>query len=152
MTSSTERDSCVFCGIVAGSVQASSVYEDDRVLAFMDIQPATTGHLLVVPKGHAACLEELDEDLGAHIFRVAHRLAGGLRLSGVPCGGVNFFLADGEVASQEVFHLHLHVLPRTVDDGFKIEAKWRRPDRAELDRTAALIRDGLTSTQRIGRS
>ena len=67
----------------------------------------------------------------------------GLRRSGLPCQGVNLFLADGEAAFQEVFHVHLHVLPRNRGDGFRIHAKWRTPSRAELDSVAAQVRDGL---------
>jgi len=77
---------------------------------------------------------------------VAQRMAAALRRSGLPCDGVNLFLADGEAAFQEVFHVHLHVIPRIPGDGFRIRAKWRRPARAELDLVAARVRDGLART------
>ena len=67
-------------------------------------------------------------------------MAAALRRSGVPCQGVNLFLADGEAAFQEVFHVHLHVLPRNPGDGFRIHAKWRTPSRAELDSVATRVR------------
>jgi histidine triad (HIT) family protein len=137
-------DECVFCAVVAGSLESSRVYEDDQVLAFLDIQPVTRGHLLVIPKSHAPYLADLDEDLGAAMFRVAHRLAAALRASGLPCDGVNLFLADGEVAFQEVFHVHLHVFPRTPGDGFRLDANWQSPPRSELDESAAQVRSGLT--------
>jgi diadenosine tetraphosphate (Ap4A) HIT family hydrolase len=136
-------EGCVFCGVVAGKVESSRVYEDDQVLAFMDIQPATRGHVLVIPKVHASYLADLDEQLGAAMFRVAHRLAGALRGSGLPCDGVNMFLADGEAAFQEVPHVHLHVFPRTAGDGFRLEADWHVRPRSELDEAAAQIRAGL---------
>ena len=66
-----------------------------------------------------------------------------LRRSGLPCAGVNLFLADGEAAFQAVFHVHLHVLPRTPGDGFRIKAAWRRPGRGELDLAAAKVRQGM---------
>lgn len=135
--------SCVFCEIVAGQAAASRVYEDHEVLAFMDINPVTTGHLLVIPKTHAPYLADLDEELGAAMFRAGHRLAGALRKSGLPCEGVNMFLADGEAAFQEVFHVHLHVFPRTPGDGFRIDANWSRRQRPELDEAAARVSDGL---------
>jgi histidine triad (HIT) family protein len=128
MTSSAEMP-CVFCEIIAGRAESSLVYEDEYVIAFMDIRPLTQGHVLVVPRSHADCLEVLDEDLGACLFRAGHRLTRALRRSGLPCEGVNLFLADGEAAFQEAFHVHLHVLPRTAGDGFRIEAAWRRPGR-----------------------
>jgi len=134
---------CVFCEIVAGRTESSVAYEDGHVIAFMDIQPVTQGHVLVVPRAHVDGLEALDEDLGAHLFRVGHRLARALRRSGLPCAGVNMFLADGEAAFQEVFHVHLHVFPRTPGDGFRIEAAWCQRDRGELDVTAEKVRRGM---------
>ena len=144
MTTSAETP-CVFCEIVAGRAESSLVYEDEHVIAFMDIRPLTPGHLLVVPRSHADYLEDLDEDLGAGLFRAGHRLARALRRSGLPCDGVNLFLADGEAAFQEVFHVHLHILPRTPGDGFRIKAAWRRPGREELDLAAAKVRQGIRS-------
>lgn len=137
-------DECVFCEVIAGTLASSRVYEDEHLLALMDIQPATRGHLLVIPKAHTPYLADLDEVIGMDMFRVAQRLAGALRASGLPCEGVNLFLADGEAAFQEVFHVHLHVIPRTVDDGFRIEADWQVRPRAELDEAAARVRVGLT--------
>jgi diadenosine tetraphosphate (Ap4A) HIT family hydrolase len=145
MAAAADEDPCVFCEIVAGRMPSSRVYEDEHVVAFMDIQPVTKGHLLVVPRAHTDFVEALDEDLGARIFRVAHRLARALRRSDLPCEGVNMFLADGEAASQEVFHVHLHVFPRTAGDGFRIDADWRVRDRDELDATAERIRRGVSA-------
>ena len=136
-------EECVFCQVVDGTVESSRVYEDDEILAFMDIQPVTDGHLLIVPKRHAPHLADLDEQLGMSMFRTAQRLAAALRTSGLPCDGVNLFLADGEAAFQEVFHVHLHVFPRATGDGFRIDADWRERPRAELDDAAECIRGGM---------
>ena len=135
---------CVFCDIVAGREPASMVHSDETVLAFLDIQPLTTGHLLVIPRAHAPYLADLDPAVGAHMFGVAQRMAAALRRSGLRCQGVNLFLADGEAAFQEVFHVHLHVIPRNPGDGFRIRAKWRRPARGELDSVAEQVRAGGT--------
>ncbi|KGM08738.1 HIT family protein [Cellulomonas bogoriensis] len=107
-------DDCVFCGVVTGTLESSRVYEDEDVLSFMEIQPVTNRHLLVIPKRYALYLANLDEQPGVSLFRVGQRLAAALRSSGLPCEGVNLFLADGEAAFQEVFHVHLHVFPRTA--------------------------------------
>lgn len=136
---------CVFCAIVRGRAEASTVYEDDAVVAFMDLRLVTPGHLLVVPKAHAVGLEDLDEALGAQVWAAAHRLARALRRSPLRCEGVNLFLADGEAAFQEVFHVHLHVLPRFAGDGFRIHADWRVRERSELDGTADAVRTGLSA-------
>lgn len=146
MVEAMSADDCVFCRVVAGTVESSRVYEDDEVLAFMDIQPVTVGHLLVIPKRHAPSLADLDEQLGMSMFRVGQRLAAALQNSGLPCEGVNLFLADGEVAFQEVFHVHLHVFPRTPGDGFRIDADWHHPPRAELDDAAEHIRSGMAAS------
>ena len=132
---------CVFCAIVAGRERGSFAYEDETVVALMDIAPVNPGHLMVVPRRHAAALADVDEETGAHVFAVAMRMAAALRTSGVRCEGVNLFLADGEAAFQDVFHVHLHVLPRWKGDSFRIDADWSaRPPRGELDSVAASIR------------
>jgi histidine triad (HIT) family protein len=143
MGSFARDPACTFCDIVSGRVRASRVYEDAQVLSFMDIHPAAPGDLLVIPKAHAAALEDIDQTLTAHLFQVVHLLARGLRRSGLPCEGVNVFLADGEAADQTVFHLHVHVFPRTTDDRFRLEVRWLERSRADLDDDAARVRTGL---------
>lgn len=147
---SSHHSTCIFCEIVKGNAPASLVYQDEIASAFMDIQPVNPGHVLVVPNRHATNLSELPPESGGHLFRVAQRVAAAVRRSGVRCEGINFFLADGEAAGQEVFHVHLHVLPRYPGDGFGFvfgPHYLNRPDRATLDKTAGLIRPGLTETQ-----
>ena len=137
---------CVFCDILAGESPASVVFKDDLCWAFMDIRPINSGHVLVIPTCHAASLAELDEASGAHMFNVARRMAQALRDSGLECEGVNLFLADGAVAGQEVFHVHLHVLPRYAGDGFGVRfgpGYGHRPTRAALDVAADKIRGAL---------
>ncbi len=103
----------------------------------------TPGHLLVIPKTPARSLAELDPELGGKLFRVGQRLAAALRASEVNCDGVNFFLADGVTAGQEVFHVHLHVIPRTPGDGFGLRGRPTTPPRADLDYLATSIRGAL---------
>jgi histidine triad (HIT) family protein len=114
---------CIFCRIVAGEAEASLVYRDEAVTAFMDAHPVAEGHLLVVPNRHASGLADLDEADAGRMIAAARRLAEALRRSGLPCEGVNLLLADGVAAGQSVFHCHLHVIPRTSRDGFG----FRRP-------------------------
>jgi histidine triad (HIT) family protein len=141
---------CIFCRILAGELPGSFVYRDDRVAAFMDVQPVNRGHVLVIPVQHAAYLADIDGGTAADIMRLGQRVAAGIRASDVECEGVNLFLADGEAAMQEVFHVHLHVFPRFAGDGFGLkfapEYYTRRPDRAELDSTAASIRATVANT------
>jgi diadenosine tetraphosphate (Ap4A) HIT family hydrolase len=110
----------LFTEILNGSRPASLVYRDETVAAFMDIRPINAGHVLVVPIQPVECLSDLDEETAAHLFRVGHRISKAIRRTDIKCEGMNFFLADGEVAGQEVFHVHLHVFPRFSKDGFGI--------------------------------
>lgn len=134
---------CVFCKIVRRELPASVLAEDERSLAFLDIRPINPGHFLVVPKDHAARLADLPPGAGGRLFEMARDLVAGLYRSGVKCEGVNFHLADGEVAGQEIFHVHLHVYPRYAGDGVGLRMGPRygtMPKREELDRLAASIR------------
>lgn len=146
MESDLTLDECVFCKIVKGIVPESVVYDDEKVLAFMDIQPVNPGHVLVIPKVHASGLSNLDEETGAHMFKVGMRVANAVKGSGVKCDGVNLLLSDGRAAFQEILHVHLHVIPRFEGDGLHIGfgRMYRlKPERNELDRIAAKIRDAL---------
>jgi histidine triad (HIT) family protein len=151
MSAEAGPEPCVFCEIVAGSAPASIVHEDDRCLAIMTIEPVNPGHLLILPKAHAPYLADLDEATGGHLFAVAMRMAAAIRASGLRCEGINLFLADGEAAFQEIFHLHLHVFPRFRGDSFGIIADWSvHPSREELDANAALIRRAYTPGTALG--
>lgn len=134
---------CIFCAIVARTAESSIVYEDGDVIAFMDVRPVTSGHLLVVPKRHASGLADLDPEDGGKVFAVGQRIATALRAGALPVDGVNLFLADGIAAGQEVFHVHLHVIPRTRGDGFGLRAVPRSPSRFILDQTADIVRGAL---------
>lgn len=112
-------EGCIFCGIVAREIPSTRVDEDERTVAFMDINPATRGHALVVPRTHARDLHEIDpEDLAA-CARMAQRIAARVpeRLG---AGGVNLLNACGALAWQTVFHFHIHVIPRYEGDPLKL--------------------------------
>lgn len=133
-------EACIFCSIVAGAAPASLAHESDRVLAFMDINPVTVGHLLVIPKAHHADLADVDPADAAEMMVVAQQLNVAVRASELAPAGVNLFYADGEEAGQEVFHAHLHMIPRYEGDGFGLTIRRDpAPSRAELDRLAGLI-------------
>ncbi len=133
---------CTLCKLVAGELERSLVYVDERVVALMDIQPVVRGHLLVVSRRHAPYLADLDPDDGAAMFEVGRHAAAALRASGLRCEGVNLFLADGEAAGQEIFHVHLHVIPRYDGDGFglRFPPDYSIRPREELDAAAEAIR------------
>lgn len=126
-------DDCIFCKIVAGDLPATIVDEDERTLAFMDINPATRGHALVIPRAHATDLHEIGtEDLQA-VAVAAQRLAGRAR-ERLGADGVNLINSCGSAAWQTVFHFHVHVVPRYVGD--PLELPWV-PAPGDMDEIAA---------------
>ncbi len=139
-------DSCVFCKILRGNAEGSFVYEDEACVALMDIQPVNPGHILVIPRVHVSYLSDLAENAGAKMFTTGMRMAEALRKSGVKCEAVNFFLADREAAGQEIFHVHLHILPRFKGDGFGLKFGphySEKPSRASLDEVASRIKASI---------
>ena len=132
---------CLFCLLASHQAEVSVVHEDERTVTFMDIQPVVRGHLLIVPRRHAAYLADLDVEDGAQLFRVGQLAAAALRASELRCEGVNFFLADGEAAGQEVFHVHLHVFPRHAGDGFglRFSPNYSVRPRIELEQAARAL-------------
>jgi histidine triad (HIT) family protein len=131
---------CLFCGIVAGDVPAQIVDSDDHTVAFMDINPATRGHTLVVPRAHVADLLEIgDEDLD-RTMRAARRLARRIDSTLAP-DGFNILNSCGPAAWQTVFHFHVHVIPRYHDDPLKLPWIPRGADADEIAATAELIRE-----------
>lgn len=133
---------CVFCSIRNGQVPAVVVAEDERALAIMDINPVNDGHVLVIPRVHAATLFEIaEEDLVAAI-RLARRVATGIR-KGLAPDGLNLIQNNGTAAFQSVPHFHLHLIPRWMDDGkgFTWELIPGSPTR--ICQTAAAIRAAL---------
>ena len=135
-------DQCVFCEIVRGTSPASLVHQDDTVIAFMDVQPITHGHMLVVPREHAELMADLNETAAMRTFRVARQLAAAARAK-LGAAGVNIFVMDGEAAFQDVPHFHVHVIPRYPKDGFGFTFPPnydQPPGRAQLDAIAAALR------------
>jgi histidine triad (HIT) family protein len=114
-------DGCLFCKIAAGELPATRVHEDDRVIAIMDIFPATRGHVLVIPREHARDVHEVSSDDLAAAAAAAKRLAG-LAVSALGADGVTIMQSNGAAAWQTVFHYHVHVIPRY--DGDPLVLPW----------------------------
>lgn len=132
---------CIFCEIIGGAAEVSVCYEDSSTLAFMDIQPVNLGHTLVVPRAHYESLLDLPPDLGMHLFEVATELGPAIRkVSGAD--GMNIVVNSGAAAGQDVFHYHVHLIPRREGDGFDIPLPFdgsAMPDRTQLDACAARV-------------
>jgi histidine triad (HIT) family protein len=132
-------EDCIFCKIVAGEIPAQRVDEDEHTIAFMDLNPWTRGHALVIPRAHSRNLYEVgDEDL-AHTARAAKRLAVRMR-DRLGCDGVNLINSCEPAAWQTVFHLHLHVIPRYDDDPLQLPTHPREADPDDLVQVAEELR------------
>jgi histidine triad (HIT) family protein len=129
---------CLFCKIVAGEIPSTRVDEDERTVAFMDINPATRGHLLVVPRTHSTDLLEVGaEDLAA-CARMAQRMAARVR-DRLGADGVNLLNSCGRAAWQTVFHFHVHVIPRYAGDPLRLPWVPAPGDRAEIAAAAEAL-------------
>jgi histidine triad (HIT) family protein len=128
---------CIFCKIVAGEIPSHEIDQDDKTLAFMDINPWTRGHALVIPKEHSRNIYDVDpEDLAA-VHLAAQRVAQRMR-DRLNCEGINTLQSSEPVAMQTVFHTHVHVIPRYSDDGLRLPA---HPQPAEHEELAALAEE-----------
>lgn len=132
---------CIFCRIVRGEAPRHSVYEDERTVAFMDVAPASEGHVLVIPRFHGATIFDVDAEDAAAVARGAKRVAHALREVLAP-PGLMVGQLNGEAAGQTVFHYHVHLIPRREGEGLRIHGRGpARPERlAEL---AARLRAAL---------
>ncbi len=134
-------ESCIFCRIIGGMETVSIVYEDDRVIAFMDIQPVTPGHTLVVSRDHYPTLFDLPDDLANHCLAVAKRLAPGIRKA-AGAEALNVFSANGRAGGQDVEHFHFHLIPVRQKSDFPLHlplADAPIPSRSALDVMAVRI-------------
>ena len=132
---------CLFCGIVAGDVPAQIVDSDEDTVAFMDINPATRGHALVIPRRHTRNLYEVEDEDLEHAAVAAKRLALRMR-DALGCDGVNLLNCCEPAAWQTVFHTHIHVIPRYDDDPLQLPVRPRQADQDELAAVAAELREG----------
>lgn len=135
-------EKCTFCKIIDKEFQSSIVYEDDIAIAFMDIQPVNEGHVLIVPKKHYITLDDCDEETAKHLMAVTKRLNNSVSKA-VKCEGILNLIANGKEAGQEIFHLHIHIIPRYKNDGFGLkfaDEYFRKKERKVLDETAEKIK------------
>jgi histidine triad (HIT) family protein len=130
---------CLFCKLVAGEIPSLKIDEDDKTIAFMDINPWTRGHALVIPKEHSRNIYDVEPDDLAAVHITAQRLAKRMR-DRLGCDGVNTLQSSEPVAMQTIFHTHVHVIPRYSDDGLRLPAHPQPADQEELARLAEELR------------
>ena len=123
---------CVFCEIIAGNIPSAKVYEDDRVLAILDISQATKGHTLVIPKKHYETILDMPQDEFSDLMRTVHSLADKI-VSRLNASGCNILINTGEAAGQTVKHAHVHIIPRySQDDDIGIQFTEHKLDLNEV--------------------
>ncbi|WP_062352234.1 HIT family protein [Bacillus kwashiorkori] len=124
---------CIFCKIINGEIPSAKVYEDENVLAFLDISQVTKGHTLVIPKVHQENVYELTPDVARNVFAAVPKIANGLKAAYHPVG-MNILNNNGEYAGQSVFHFHIHLIPRYgKGDGFGAVWKTHTSDYTQDD-------------------
>lgn len=126
------KDDCIFCKIVNGEIPSKSIYEDEDFRVILDLQPATKGHALILPKEHADNLYQLSDDVAAKVMVLAKKLAIGMTEK-LGCDGFNLVQNNGETAGQTVMHFHLHLIPRYQQDGQNINWTPGRMSAEELE-------------------
>jgi histidine triad (HIT) family protein len=142
MTHSNHDENCVFCKIINQEIPAVKVYEDDSVLAFLDIRPVNKGHTLVIPKDHFENIYSVPAELWCRVMLVAQKIAIGIK-NAVSADGINIIMNNESAAGQLVFHAHVHVIPRENEDGLVHWPHKSYIDEVETKNIADKIRDVL---------
>ncbi len=133
-----KKDDCIFCKIASGEIPSTTIYEDDYNKVFFDINPASKGHCLIVPKEHYDNIYDLDEEAAGRLFGLATKVANGLKKE-LDLEGLNILQNNGEIAGQTVYHIHLHLIPRYAGDTVNIGLKPGEADVEELKTLADKI-------------
>ena len=136
------KDDCIFCKIAAGQIPSSTIYEDSHFRVFLDINPATKGHCLIVPKEHFENIYDLDAETAGKAFVLATLISRALK-NVLGCDGLNVVQNNGPAAGQSVFHFHMHLIPRYKDDGLSLLVEQEPGDMEEIQRIRQLLKDEL---------
>ena len=138
----TSDPDCIFCKIIAGEIPCFKLFEDDETLAFMDINPASDGHALVIPREHARDVHAISDHSIAATVKTAKRIAAAIEKALQP-EGLNLLQCNGPAAAQSVFHFHMHVLPRSSGDELKLNWGPKPGEMDKIGEMAERIRAGL---------
>lgn len=133
---------CIFCQIINRQLPAEILYEDEALIAILDINPMNYGHTLVIPKEHTENMIEVAPNLIPSIFQLSQNLAKAIRQS-LQADGINIISNIGHAAGQSVFHTHIHIIPRRIDDEFKFRLNLKKYQPGQLQEYAGKIRNCL---------
>jgi histidine triad (HIT) family protein len=140
-----QKKQCIFCHIAAGKVAAKKVFEDEKVLAVLDINPGNPGHILLMPKEHYMIMPQLPDNELSHIFVIAKHLSNAI-LKALDVRGTNIIVANGQAAGQRAQHFMLHIIPRKEGDGLNFVLPSNQFSEQELDKVASDTRKWLEKT------
>lgn len=126
-----QKENCIFCHIIAGKVNSRKIYEDDKVIAVLDINPANPGHTLVIPKPHYAILPLIPEDIIQHLFKISQQISQNI-LKSLGAEGTTVFAANGAVAGQKAQHAMIHIIPRMTQDNIPLNIPSNKVSETEL--------------------
>jgi histidine triad (HIT) family protein len=130
---------CIFCKIISGEIPAAKIYEDEQALAFLDVNPNNHGHTLVVPKEHAKNILDITEDSLSSMMPAVKKVSRAV-FEGMGAAGLNITMNNERPAGQVVFHLHIHIIPRFVDDGLRVWTRKTPYKEGEMEQVAEKIR------------
>ena len=134
-------EDCIFCKVVEGKIPCAKIYEDEKVISFLDISPNNKGHCLVVPKRHSANLLDMEEEDFEAAVKAARKVA--LSVSKSLNSGFNLIMNNGKEAGQVVFHAHIHIIPRFENDGIRFETRHLKYEGNEVREYSDKIRQHL---------
>ncbi|MBN1386507.1 HIT domain-containing protein [Candidatus Woesearchaeota archaeon] len=142
-----QKQNCIFCHIVSGRVSSKKIYEDDKAIAVLDINPANPGHILLMPKEHHMIMPQMPDDLINHIGMLAKQLSHAA-LKALKVEGTDIFVANGAIAGQKSPHFMVHIIPRKENDGLRLILPENQIDTSQLRQLAAILKQKLRSADR----
>ena len=132
LQSQQQTQGCLFCSIAEGKIESKKIYQDDSVMAVLDINPAIPGHVLVFPKKHVQVLTQLSDEESAYLFKIANKISAVI-FDNLKAEGTNIFIANGHAAGQNSPHAIIHVIPRFSKDGLSLSWKGKKVSEEALD-------------------
>ncbi|MFC1704745.1 HIT family protein, partial [Nanoarchaeota archaeon] len=146
-----QKKQCIFCQIIEGKIQAKKVYEDEKSIGVLDINPANPGHILLLPKEHYSVMPQIPEEEVIHLFMVAKFLSNAV-LKALEATGTNIVVANGPAAGQRAQHFMIHVIPRKEGDGIEFVLPQKKHSDSDLDKVAENIREKLAAVMKVKKS
>lgn len=148
--SGTQEQQCPFCGIVDGRIAAKIVYEDNKVIAVLDINPASSGHTLVIPKRHFNNILEMDDESFSDVFSIASKIGKEI-VKNLNAEGLNVFAAYGEIAGQRANHVLVHLIPRYKGDGIDLNWEGKKISEKEMSNVYNLLKSKIRKEEEVER-